>query len=530
MRRLLKESKATLRVMTPRVVAWLKRQDVFSTGGDFPDIEPELRELLGSMMQAGATDMIGQVAELQATVPRPRSRSRTSKVRQFGDWVNVLPDDALQWLDAYTPRLVGVLETALLEKCRDGIAEGLRKGLTHDEVMSLLQPSFETFSKARLETIARTESMRAYNLGTLMGLKKSHGVAGVEFFAVMDERVTPQCESRHGMQLRLDDPHIINNTPPLHPRCRSILIPILYDEVSKDWEGESGRAARLELEHPGIQRPIDIAAVRKIWNAAETVAIDAPLRKAIEDLLAHVRPDDTYLEEYKKYLKAVQNDFSDAEWATYHKNVDRIPKELEQLFASDKSQIVTRIKSSNLSKVLEDGRLKSQFETSTSGGLLDHDVRGLFEKGIFNYERSMDPKLRPIYGQIMDASDVNPFGLTHYGDAMIVYKQEIKGHATFTLGDSLNNWFHPKQLATPVLKPQIESIKATTLARGDFGAKSISRAVFSSDESYCEVQIHNGAARLENIEKVLFSKMPPPPLIAKLDKLRIPWKLCDESY
>lgn len=252
---MLKDARGLEIAIAPRVAEWMKKQTVFSSGGDFPRVAPLLAELMKGSMYYGAQNMERQVEELRGV-----------KVRRFGDWTDVLPENALDWIGTYTPQLARVLEESLLEKCRDEIANGLRQGLTNEEVMRELSKTFDRFSQSRLETIVRTESMRAYNLGSIIGMKRARGVAGVEFFAIMDERVTPQCEARNGMRLRLDDPHIINNTPPLHPRCRSVLIPLLDDEVEDGWKGDSDLAARLEIDEPGIQRDVDIEAVRRVFK------------------------------------------------------------------------------------------------------------------------------------------------------------------------------------------------------------------------------------------------------------------------
>ena len=250
----------------------MRRQTLFSTGGDFPKIAPLLAELMTSSMYHGVQDMERQVEEL-----------RGGKTRRFGDWTDVLPEEALAWIGTYTPTLVRVLEESLLEKCREEISNGMRRGLTNEEVMRELGRTFDRFSQFRLETIVRTESMRAYNLGSIIGMKNARGVAGVEFLAILDERVTPQCEARNGMRLRLDDPHIINNTPPLHPRCRSVLIPLLDDEVDEGWKGDSDLAARLEIDEPGIQRDVDIEAVRKVWQIPQKETLESLLPNAVLD-------------------------------------------------------------------------------------------------------------------------------------------------------------------------------------------------------------------------------------------------------
>ena len=269
-------------VTAPRIAAWMKKQGVFSTGGNFPNIAPLLAGMMKEAMYHGIMDMRKQIEELQNVRTRKLGEVVTGRA-----WLSVIPEDALNWIDTYTPELVRVLEQSLLDKCRDSIAKGMRDGSTNEGVMKELSKTFDDFSRHRLEAIARTESMRGYNLGGLVGLKTTRGAVGVEFLAIMDERVTPECEARNGMRLRLDDPHIINNTPPLHPRCRSVLIPILDDEVDEGWKGDSDLAARLEIDEPGIQRDVDIEAVRKVWGgrpAVEVVkSLDAPWGRLISE-------------------------------------------------------------------------------------------------------------------------------------------------------------------------------------------------------------------------------------------------------
>lgn len=261
MRRLFKNTRDLVSVTAPRIAAWMKKQGVFSTGGNFPNIAPLLAGMMKEAMYHGIMDMRKQIEELQNVRTRKLGEGVTGRA-----WLSVIPEDALNWIDTYTPELVRVLEQSLLDKCRDSIAKGMRDGSTNEGVMKELSKTFDDFSRHRLEAIARTESMRGYNLGGLVGLKTTRGAVGVEFLAIMDERVTPECEARNGMRLRIDDPHLINNTPPLHPQCRSVLIPLLDDEVDERWTGDSELAAELEVDVPTTQRKSDIEAVRKVWS------------------------------------------------------------------------------------------------------------------------------------------------------------------------------------------------------------------------------------------------------------------------
>ena len=111
---------------------------------------------------------------------------------------------------------------------------------------------------ARAEAVARTESMRAYNMGALVGMRETEGfVQGVRFSAILDERTSRMCRMRDGMTFRLDDPRLAGNSPPLHPNCRSVLVPVTAVDRA-DWSTVS-EVARLPETR---QRPEDLAVAR----------------------------------------------------------------------------------------------------------------------------------------------------------------------------------------------------------------------------------------------------------------------------
>lgn len=215
------------------------------------------------------------------------------------EWYSVVPREALDWIDGYVPQLAGVLETDVLKRVRDVVAGAMLEGKTTEGTMAALKAAHvqvDAFARHRVEAIARTESVRAYNLGHLIALKGTEGVAGVEFTAILDDRTSNACQAREGLRLRIDDPRLASNTPPLHPNCRSALIPILDLEVPEGWKGDPGKADALAVSDPTVQRPEDIDAVRKVLGAqpvsnAPTVNVGLPFikdptnRKWAEDVM-----------------------------------------------------------------------------------------------------------------------------------------------------------------------------------------------------------------------------------------------------
>ena len=104
-----------------------------------------------------------------------------------GEWNEVIPKDAVNWINNYVPKLSGNFSSDILEKTRDVIKNSLQEGTTLQEREKELQKILDV-SKSRIESIARTEVTRAHNLGSLTAMKANEDVIGVEFSAVLDNR------------------------------------------------------------------------------------------------------------------------------------------------------------------------------------------------------------------------------------------------------------------------------------------------------------------------------------------------------
>ena len=148
-------------------------------------------------------------------------------------WNDVIPKEAVEWLSGYVPQLAGNLSDDVLEKVRDVFQVSLMTGATLQEQVKALReaaPELEAMTQHRIEAIARTEITRADTMGRLISMKANEDVIGVEFSAVLDDRTTEICASRHGLVMRIDDPRLPENTPPLHVNCRSMILPLtIYD-------------------------------------------------------------------------------------------------------------------------------------------------------------------------------------------------------------------------------------------------------------------------------------------------------------
>lgn len=192
-------------------------------------------------------------------------------------WHHVVPQEGLRWMQNYVYEIQSTLEFSLMERIKKVIHQGIGDigytGDPEDVVKERLRSILPGFSNARIQAIARTETMRCYNMGHLIEMKRLPGyVQGVEFSSVLDSRTTEMCERRNRLFLKMDDPRLIQNTPPLHPNCRSVLIPVMKVEGTREskWEKDGQKLDRLHYSDPPMTRSSDREIVQEILSGGWT--------------------------------------------------------------------------------------------------------------------------------------------------------------------------------------------------------------------------------------------------------------------
>lgn len=85
----------------------------------------------------------------------------------------------------------------------------------------------------KAERIARTETMRLWNMGRTFELAQYEEIIGFEYSVVLDPRTSHICRPLAGLKVRKDQ---LQSLPPLHPHCRTILLPIFVGEQPNEWD------------------------------------------------------------------------------------------------------------------------------------------------------------------------------------------------------------------------------------------------------------------------------------------------------
>ena len=191
------------------------------------------------MLMAGRAHAQLLVDELHETYRKLRLSDYPSFDFNYNDDPRVIPEKAIKAMEARSVYLAGDVDGSLLtgvKKIMNGFLAGVARKDAEKAVEALMSST-----KERASLITTTETTYSYNRGRLAGYREN-AVDYVRFSAVMDGRTSQICTSRHGLLMKMDDPAISANTPPLHGRCRSVLDPVysayqpeLIIEKNLDW-------------------------------------------------------------------------------------------------------------------------------------------------------------------------------------------------------------------------------------------------------------------------------------------------------
>jgi hypothetical protein len=194
----------------------------------------------------------------------------------------------------------------------------------------------------------------------------------------------------------------------------------------------------------------------------------------------------------------------------------RIEAQMREQLAGAKV-VVRRANESTLRDILDRGRMRTQFETKTSGGDYAPTKRAKFEESIWGYSRKLDPQRRPIYGYLSPGGDESVWPVGQYGGIRIVLKDSVRSRTSIVFGDSLGARVPTSDLDSPRwwsyrTFTYTDPTKAANYWSGDF----------QKNARYIETQIHGGVT-VGDIDEVIFEFQPSADMIAALARAGIRW-------
>ena len=185
------------------------------------------------------------------------------------------------------------------------------------------------------------------------------------------------------------------------------------------------------------------------------------------------------------------------------KNVDEVMDSVRKELSDDSTRVIIGVPMQVMGQVLQDGRIKNQFETGTSQGVLDTDFRGTFEQIVFGGEGDVRYGYLDILGERRHADgEENLSG--QYGQVELTLKADVKERATFSVEDSLDTWGNrdTPYLPTPIMDPQWEAFSfADTNAQGIGELQQATDLTEAGDNNYIEAQVY-GPVTLDDVEKI----------------------------
>jgi hypothetical protein len=144
-------------------------------------------------------------------------------------------------------------------------------------------------------------------------------------------------------------------------------------------------------------------------------------------------------------------------------------------------------------KIIADGRFKSQFETGTSGGYFEPNIRlEVEEENGVPWETSKE--LRPIYGFIKTGTSYDNSS-DQYGRVEYILKKSVRERTSFVIGDTIND--QGDVVASPVDDPSILSIQSRYQLRRVYDRN------YDGLRTYVEAQVHFGV-KLSDVERVVY--------------------------
>ena len=398
----------------------------------------------------------------------------------------------------------------LIKALDETVIRGMATGRSFDDMAKELAKKMDTGYNNAARLIM-TESARMDNM-SLLDTYKRMGVQKLEFVATLDMKTSEICRAMDGTIIDIENAKIGLNVPPLHPYCRSVIAPVIEDDkgsetrVYRDPETGKSKNGKLKTYKDYLEKVLGdkkaaeaLASkqndLRTLVNAVSatpaTVTSNAVDIQPANDLINRNRED---YEEFRQ-----KNNFTD-------EMEKQVEKELKDII--EESDIATRTSMDGLESILEDGRIKSQFEDVKSSTYITKEQRAEVEKTLFGYNNNLNPKLRPIYGYLtnkkFDISSKN--GAIQYGNISIVLKKKnVFNRTTYTIGDSLDGTRWDYKVPTLLSQPNVRSMAAHRSLKDSYGNYT-GKLGSSLDEvtnnvPYVEAQIHGGVS-VKDIDKV----------------------------
>jgi hypothetical protein len=179
------------------------------------------------------------------------------------------------------------------------------------------------------------------------------------------------------------------------------------------------------------------------------------------------------------------DNYEGVDWAPEH-GFDRAERHIQR--SIHKALPAIAISQHALGQVLNSGRVKSQFETYTSGGAMEPESRAAVEHKFFGYPHDLPNHARPIYGYLTHNPTVAHAGVQAYGEhSLILHKPRIWHRTSAYVGDTLDHQ-NTGTMAHPVQDFKLSGLPE----RGNPNHWRLDHPDYDEDIPYTEAHYHGG--------------------------------------
>lgn len=142
------------------------------------------------------------------------------------DW-ELVNEKVAQWALDYADNLVGNLSKTTTPRIQRLVADFTRNSWRLSDLVEKIQDSW-LYSRSRAQSIAVTETTRAFAEGNTTAWRESGIVDRRRWNTARDELVCPVCGPLHRVTTGINDPFPDGMpNPPAHPRCRCWVTPVI---------------------------------------------------------------------------------------------------------------------------------------------------------------------------------------------------------------------------------------------------------------------------------------------------------------
>ncbi len=395
---------------------------------------------------------------------------------------------APEWLRGH--RIRGVVDEISATTHRalvNTLADGLQAGETTEQLAQRVMRLDKAFGRLRAERIARTEVLTANRWGARF-IALAGGSTEHEWHARLDLRTRRWHREANRQRRPIDEPFVVNNRL---GEPEKMMVPGDYESFGAGPDNTIQCRCSVKYVKRGVTYDppaLDEHGLAAAAVPAPVVAVTGP--EVSPDMY---RPSAERIAAIQRHAESVVREWAEKNGVTFEQGMTRA-QDLMTEAAVGPVKINSTIDAAHL--ILEDGRFETQFESGTSGGNYDPELRANAERSGLGIPVDLPAAERPVYGYTTGTA-------SQYGEIQWVLKDSVRERTTITLGDSLGGFLNelydePTKAAgmigTPIEAPRLEGFN------GEWRTDGMMRSGLDS-QPFVEAQIQGGLT-LDDVQEV----------------------------